>query len=82
MAGKEKKQLKLRFAGYPDALLDRACYRHPYAGRLSLDQCLITLQEHLRHHAKQVARIQERSRAVSTGMRQMFSPFTEAARGS
>ncbi len=42
---------------YPDELLDRACYRHPFAGRLSLDQCLITLQEHLSHHAKQVARI-------------------------
>ena len=49
-------------AGYPDELRDRACYRHPYAGRLSLDQCLITLQEHLRHHTKQVARIKERSR--------------------
>ena len=47
--------------GYPDELLDRACYRHPFAGRLSLDQCLITIQEHLTHHAKQVARIRERS---------------------
>ena len=46
--------------GYPDELLDRACYRHPYAGRLSLDQCLITLQEHLGHHAKQVARMTHR----------------------
>jgi hypothetical protein len=46
---------------YPDELLDRACYRHPYAGRLSLDQCLITLQEHLRHHAKQIAGIRARS---------------------
>ena len=48
-------------AGYPDELLDRACYRHPFAGRLSLGQCLITIQEHLTHHAKQVARIRERS---------------------
>ena len=61
----ERKELRESWrafiAGYPDELLDRACYRHPYAGRLSLDQCLITTQEHLTHHAKQVARIRDRS---------------------
>lgn len=44
-------------ASCPDPLAARAVYRHPFAGRLSLEQCVVTLQEHLRHHARQVARL-------------------------
>ena len=32
-------------------------YRHPYAGRMTMHQMLIFLNDHLRHHMKQVDRI-------------------------
>ena len=48
--------------GYPRELLGRLVFRHPYAGRMSLDHALGTLEAHLDHHVPQVKRALERSR--------------------
>jgi hypothetical protein len=38
----------------PPELVDKALFRHPSAGRMSLPQALRFSSEHLRHHVKQV----------------------------
>lgn len=42
---------------FPARWVDRAVFRHPFAGPLSLPQALDFIEEHLRHHARQVERI-------------------------
>ena len=42
---------------FPPDLLGRAVFRHPYVGRISIAHTLGFMDEHLRHHAKQIARI-------------------------
>jgi hypothetical protein len=44
-------------AAFPEDLLDRAVYAHPFAGPLSLPQALDFIEEHFRHHVRQVERI-------------------------
>ena len=39
------------------ALGSHLAYRHPYAGRMTMHQMLIFLNDHLRHHMKQIDRI-------------------------
>lgn len=39
---------------FPAELLDRLVFRHPYAGRMSLEHALGMLQAHFDHHARQV----------------------------
>ncbi len=38
----------------PPELVDKALFRHPFVGRMSLPQALRFMGEHLRHHVKQV----------------------------
>jgi uncharacterized damage-inducible protein DinB len=45
---------------FPDELAGRAVFRHPFVGRLSIAHTLGFLQEHQRHHAKQVERLRAR----------------------
>ena len=58
-------ELRLEWRGFiesfPGELLGRLVFRHPYAGRMTLDHALGTLQAHLDHHVPQV------ERALSTG---------------
>ena len=44
---------------YPENLLDRAVYRHPMAGRLSLEQAVDSFIYHQRHHVHQIKRIKK-----------------------
>lgn len=39
---------------FPAELADRLVFRHPYAGRMSLEHALRMLHAHLGHHARQV----------------------------
>lgn len=41
---------------FPDELLDRLVFRHPRAGRMSLEHAVGTLEAHLAHHLPQVER--------------------------
>lgn len=41
----------------PPELADRAIYRHPVAGPMSLTGCLCFLEEHITHHRHQIDRI-------------------------
>lgn len=43
--------------GFPPELADRAIYRHPVAGPMSLIRCLVFIEEHFTHHDHQVDRI-------------------------
>ena len=47
-----------RLESYPDALLRRAIFRHPFAGRLSMAQTLKFVDDHLRHHVRQIGRLE------------------------
>lgn len=42
--------------GFPPSLADRAVYRHPRVGRLSLAHTIDSLREHLVHHRRQIRR--------------------------
>ena len=42
---------------FPAELAGRAVFRHPFAGRMSLAHTLGFMEEHLRHHARQVDRL-------------------------
>jgi uncharacterized damage-inducible protein DinB len=42
---------------FPPDLLGRAVFRHPFAGRMSIAHTLGFMQEHQRHHARQIARL-------------------------
>jgi uncharacterized damage-inducible protein DinB len=42
---------------FPPELLGRAVFRHPFAGRMSIAHTLGFMQEHQRHHARQIARV-------------------------
>ena len=42
--------------GFPPSLVDRAVYRHPRVGRLSLAHTIDSLHEHLAHHRRQIER--------------------------
>jgi uncharacterized damage-inducible protein DinB len=42
---------------FPPDLLGRAVFRHPFAGRMSIAHTLGFMNEHLRHHAKQIERL-------------------------
>ena len=42
---------------FPPELLGRAVFRHPFAGRMSIAHTLGFMQEHQRHHARQIARL-------------------------
>ena len=44
---------------YPADLLDRAVYKHPMAGRLSLMQAIDSFIYHQRHHVHQIRRIRK-----------------------
>ncbi len=44
-------------AAFPVEIQDQAVFRHPVAGRMSLQQALRFMEEHIRHHAKQIDRI-------------------------
>jgi hypothetical protein len=41
---------------YPEELLGKAIFRHPFAGRFSMAQTLRFTDDHLQHHARQVER--------------------------
>jgi hypothetical protein len=42
---------------FPAELAGRAVFRHPFAGRMSIAHTLGFMQEHQRHHARQIARL-------------------------
>ena len=46
---------------FPPELLGRAVFRHPFAGRMSVVHTLGFLEEHQRHHARQIARLRAAS---------------------
>jgi uncharacterized damage-inducible protein DinB len=43
-------------ASFPPALVERAVFRHPFVGRLSLAHTLGFLREHVAHHRRQIER--------------------------
>lgn len=51
-----RRELRALVVSFPEELLDRLVFRHPYAGRMTLAHALGTLQAHLDHHIPQVAR--------------------------
>jgi uncharacterized damage-inducible protein DinB len=42
---------------FPAELSGRAVFRHPFVGRMSIAHTLAFMQEHLRHHARQIERL-------------------------
>ena len=45
---------------YPEELLSRAVYKHPFAGRLDLDGAIDSFIYHQRHHKHQIRRIRKK----------------------
>lgn len=42
---------------FPSEALDRAVFRHPFAGRMSLGHAVRFVEDHLAHHERQIERI-------------------------
>lgn len=42
---------------FPSEALDRAVFRHPFAGRMGLGHALRFVEDHLEHHERQIERI-------------------------
>ncbi len=49
--------------GFPEALNDKAIFRHPFVGLLGPAQTMIFLNEHLGNHVRQIARIRKALKA-------------------
>lgn len=47
-------ELRLLLEAFPEELVDRVVFRHPYAGPMGLADTLGMLQAHLDHHVRQV----------------------------
>ena len=45
---------------YPAELLGAEIFRHPVAGRITIGQTLVFMQEHLDHHRRQLRRVEAR----------------------
>ena len=45
---------------YPDSLLTKAVYKHPFAGRLDLEGAISSFLYHQRHHVHQIRRIRKK----------------------
>ena len=54
-----RSQIEAYIQDYPDEWLDRAVYKHPMAGRLSLMQAIDSFIYHQRHHVHQIRRIKK-----------------------
>lgn len=48
---------------FPEELAGTAIYRHPVAGRITIEQTLSFMQDHLAHHRRQLERIDARLRS-------------------
>lgn len=48
---------------FPEELAGTAIYRHPVAGRMTIEHALSFMQEHLAHHRRQLERIDARLRS-------------------
>ena len=49
-----REELRGVLDGVPDALIDRELFKHPLAGRMTLDSALDFFKAHYRHHALQI----------------------------
>lgn len=51
-----RQEWRERLETFPESLLRKAIFRHPFAGRLGMRQTLKFLDDHQRHHARQIER--------------------------
>ncbi|MEO9964393.1 MAG: DinB family protein [Reichenbachiella sp.] len=54
---KNRASLKSLIETFPEEALDKLIFRHPFAGRFSMYQTVLFLEEHYKHHLRQVNRI-------------------------
>lgn len=59
---KTREQTKQYVKAYPKELIDKAVYRHPFAGRLDLANAIDSFTYHQRHHMHQLKRIKKKIR--------------------
>lgn len=57
--GDTRSKIKEYIDDYPENFLNRAVYKHPMAGRLSLHQAVDSFIYHQRHHVHQIKRIRK-----------------------
>lgn len=54
---KSRAGLRQLLETFPDGEKTRLIYRHPLAGRFTLQQCLLFFEYHIQHHLRQVRRV-------------------------
>lgn len=52
----QRRELTVQLEGYPPEIFSRSLYKHPFAGRMTLDGMLIFFQTHFDRHRKQIER--------------------------
>ena len=57
---KTREAIKNYVEEYPDKLLSKAVYKHPFAGRLDLESAIGSFIYHQRHHIHQIKRIRKK----------------------
>lgn len=63
--GQTRESLKALVEDYPPQYLNRAIYKHPFAGMLSLNDAFVFMNAHLAHHVGQVGRIKKALKKLS-----------------
>ena len=53
---KQRRELVDQLKSYPTELFTKSLYKHPFAGRLTLDDMLMFYQDHFDRHRKQIER--------------------------
>lgn len=56
---KTRSMIETYISEYPEKLLSKAVYKHPFAGRLDLDGAVSSFVYHQRHHVHQIKRIRK-----------------------
>jgi len=54
---KNRAMLRELIESFPQEDLDKLIFKHPFAGRFSLHQTIVFLENHYKHHEKQIDRI-------------------------
>ena len=57
---KTRDMIATYIAEYPEELLGKAVYKHPFAGRLDLEGAVSSFVYHQRHHVHQIKRIRKK----------------------
>jgi len=61
-----RRQMEEFIKNMPEEYEHKALFKHPISGRMGMDEILSFWEEHLRHHIRQIKRIEQRLAAIAS----------------